>query len=182
MARKVPRMETAATSSGTNARKEPNTNASTTRDPKAPTSVSRRTPAFSSDAPDCEASSSRSSPTRTSVPAGSRRSRFSLIAFPCLSLIFSPPWGGAITGANVVRHQAAVSVVRVGDDARAGHTGDAAERLTQDLPDAGAPDRRAFGQGHDQLQGVRWPAVAVLLLEDRHVGLIARLAREREVL
>ena len=82
-------MATAAISSGTRARKLPNTKASTTRAPKAPARVSTRTPVPAGSSAAAVRSTSRPV-TWTVVPAGrARRSPSASVR----ARAGSPPWG-----------------------------------------------------------------------------------------
>ena len=101
--RKVTRIEVAATSSGTTASTEPNTNASTPSAPSPPSSVSAST----SGPPDWPPSSSSLMPvTRTVQPAGSAWASVRVIAGP-RSGAPKIGCGGTNTSAKVVRPSAA---------------------------------------------------------------------------
>jgi hypothetical protein len=95
-ARKVVRMATAAISSGTRARKEPNTKASTTRAPRPPARVSTSTPVPAGSVAAAVRSASRPV-TWTSVPAGRARRSPSPSASAMAGSPPSGPWKGPET-------------------------------------------------------------------------------------
>ena len=95
-ARKVVRMATAAISSGTRARNEPNTKASTSRAPRNPARVSTSTPVPAGSSAAVARSWSRPV-TRTVVPGGRAVRRPAATVSPRAGSPPSGPWKGPQT-------------------------------------------------------------------------------------
>jgi hypothetical protein len=102
--RKVATIETAATSRGASANSEPNTNASTTSAPNAPTRV-RVSTLVLPELPLPAAVSSSMPVTRTLLPGGSAACSVasSCRPRPLSPPLWKPPWVGGKTSAKVVR-------------------------------------------------------------------------------
>ena len=149
-ARKVVRMATAAISSGTRARNEPNTKASTHSAPTAPTRVSTSTPVSAGssaavgpelvEAGDLDAGAGREGAAEA---VGDRLADRRVAAL--LALVGAPHQG--VDDPAAVDHQAAVAGGgRPGQDPQPRVGGDPGERPVEGVAGPGAVDRGAVGQ------------------------------------